>query len=202
MSERKSNYDIQADSARELFIKWDQEHMISRFGLEHDKDFLYMDFFSEKYMIRRSTGEVVLEGSGEPADFHALMSIYDVLCYSKEGAAISGEWRALKNLSPHSNFGASGRSLHQREAEKLSGKLEKLKLVCESLGGNPETKADAGYRFDAFTFMPLIFQFWEGDEEFPPSVNFLMDANTMDFIRFETAWYVAGHLLRMINRSM
>ena len=202
MSERKSNYDIQADTARELFTKWDQVHMISRFDLEHDNDFLYIDFFSDKHKINRRTGEVVLAGSGKPADFHAVMSIYDVLCYSKEGAAICGEWRALKNLSPHSNFGASGRSLYQREAEKLSGRLDKLRQVCEILGGRPETKADAGYRFDAFIFMPIIFQFWEGDEEFPPSVNFLFDENTLDFIRFETAWYVAGHLLQLISKSM
>ena len=201
MSERKSNYDIQADTARELFLDWDQEKMISRFGLEHDQSFLYIDFFGETHKIDRKTGEVFLI-NGDEASFSAVMSIFDVLCYAKDGAVLSGEWRTLHTLSPHSNFGASGRTLHKREEQLFSGKTERLHEICHELGGTAATKADVGYIFDAFTFLPMLFQFWEGDEEFSPKLSFLFDSNTLDFMRFETAWYVAGQLIRLIEKRL
>lgn len=202
MSERKSNYTIQAEAARADFIQWDQEKMIRRFGLAHDGEVLYIDFFGERHSIDRRTGRVLRCADGKEAVFEAVMSIYDVLCNTGEMAYISGEWRTLQNLSPHSNFGASGKSMYTREAEVFSGRLEELKKACEALGGAPATKADAGYVFDAFAFLPVLFQFWEGDEEFPPQVSFLFDRNTMDFMHFETAWYVAGYLLDMISRTL
>lgn len=202
MRERTSNYAIQAESARAAFIKYDQEKMIRRFGLEHDDAFLYIDFFGKRHSINRWTGEVLCLADDKRAMFEAVMSIYDVLCNAKELAYISGEWRSLQNLSPHSNFGASGKSMYKREAQALSGRLEEIKKACEDLGGAPSTGADAGYIFNAFPFLPVLFQFWEGDEEFPPRLRFLFDKNTMDFMHFETAWYVAGYLLNRISERL
>ena len=202
MSQIMSNYTKQAESAREYFLKWDQAEMIRRFNLEHDGEFLYIDFFGEPYSILRSTGEVLFRNSGRRASFHSVMSIYDILCYSKPGARLSGEWQTLNNLSAHSNFGASGRSPHLETAKRYSGKASGLTQACAALGGHEATKADAGFYFDAFSFLPVIFQFWAGDEEFDPKINFLFDSNTLDFIHFETAWYVAGRLLELIDGAL
>lgn len=201
MSERTSNYDLMAEAARLEFLKWDQEQVISKLKVEHDDDFIYIPFFDQRHSISRSDGHVIRLSDGNPAGFNAVMSIYDALCYSKPGAMISGEWKTLRNLSPHSNFGASGKDMHRQKAEKYSGQVEQLKKACESLGGRPESKADVGYRLNVFPFLPMLFQFWEGDEEFSPKLSFLFDANTMDFIHFETAWYVADALLQLLDKK-
>ena len=118
------------------------------------------------------------------------------------GACLSGQWQTLNNLSVHSNFGAVGRSPHLETAKQYSGKVSELTRACTALGGRASTKADVGFLFDAFPFLPIIFQFWDGDEEFDPKINFLFDSNTLNYIHFETAWYVADHLLELVDKNI
>ena len=193
-----SNYTIQAESARVDFLKWDQGEMIKRFDLEADEHFMYISFFGEKHSIDRLSGKVCCAAENVPAGFYAIMSIYDVLCCSKAGAFLSGQWQTLTGLSAHSNFGSSGRNPFGLAAKKLSGNISKLKDVCTRLGGQEATKADAGFVFDAFPFLPVAFQYWEGDDEFDPRIRLLFDKNTLDYIHFETAWYIAEYLLDRI----
>ena len=197
---RGNNYTKQMESARKYFLHWDQEKIIKSFDLEHDGEFIYVKFFGSRYGVNRSTGTVL---RGEIlASFEEAMSIYDALCYRKEGAALTGEWRTLKNLSPHSNFGSSDSDFFGRAAQNCAGRIEGLRAACLSLGGRESTKADVGFQFEAFPFLPIVFQFWDGDEEFAPRISFLFDAGTLDFIHFETAWYVSGYLMELIEAAM
>lgn len=199
---RQNNYTIAATAARAEFLKYDQDRMIRRFALDHDDERLYIAFYGTRYSINRETGEVLRCADGAPAGFNAVLSIYDVLCYGKENAHLSGEWQTLSNLSPASNFGASGRNLFTRVLAQFSGRVEALRAACVALGGRTSTRADVGFEFSAFPFLPIVLQFWEGDEEFEPRMNFLFDANTLDYIRFETAWYVADHLLSLLEAHL
>ena len=194
-----NNYTTQAESARVDFLKWDQEKMIKRFNLKADDHFMYIDFFREMHSIDRHSGKVYSAAKNVPAGFYAIMSIYDVLCCSKAGAYLSGQWQTLTGLSAHSNFGSSGRNPFGLAAKKLSGNIGNLKDVCIRLGGQEATKADAGFVFEAFPFLPVVFQYWDGDDEFEPRIRFLFDKNTLDYIHFETAWYIVEHLLDRIN---
>ncbi|MCL2111511.1 MAG: DUF3786 domain-containing protein [Clostridiales bacterium] len=196
-----NNYSIQAEAARAGFVKWDQDAMISRLGLEADDSHMYIEFFQERHSIDRLNGKVFRCAAGTPAGFNATMSIYDVLCCSKAEAFLSGEWQTLENLSPHSNFGSSGKNLFGSAAKRLSGDIEGLRGACTILGGREATKADAGFAFDVFPFLPTVFQYWDGDDEFEPRIKFLFDANTLDYIHFETAWYIAEHLIGLIEKE-
>jgi hypothetical protein len=200
MAEKTNNYLIQAESARIEFLKWDQTTMISRFSLDNDSSFLYIPFFGERHSINRQTGRV-MRCNENAVSFNALMSIYDVLCNTKPGAFLCGTWEALCNLSPHTGFTASGNDLFSETAKKLGGKVDAVKSACVKLGGLKATKADAGFMFNAFPFFPIIFQFWDGDDEFEPRINLLYDKNALDYIHFETAWYIAGHLIEVIERT-
>lgn len=198
----QTNHDIQVKAVRSEFLKWDQAVMTARFNLKSDSARIYIRFFGTEYSIDRETAEVLRVTGGEPAGFNEVLSIYDVLCDTKDGAHLSGEWQTLANLSPHSNFGSSRGSLYGTEEKRLAGKTAELRRACAALGGQEQTKADVGFRFDAFDFLPIIFQFWDGDDEFEPRINFLFDSNTLDYMHFETAWYVAGHLLDLIRREL
>ncbi len=190
---KPNNYAVQAERARELFLGYEQSGLIAKRGLEFDEEFIYIDFFRERHSIDRHTGRILRE-SGLEAGFNAVMSIYDAVCYSKPEAMLSGEWKTLHSLSPHSNFSSS---------EMLGTPfedMEKLSTACIKLHGRKATKADVGYEFDAFSFLPVIFQFWEGDDEFPSRLNILFDAKTLDFIHFETAWYVADYLINSLKK--
>lgn len=196
----KSNYEIQVENSASLFLTYDQEAMIKRFGLEYDADYFYLEYFGSRYRVERKTG-LVSRRDGRTAGFNEAMTMYDVLCCSKDGATLSGEWIVLECLHPSSNFG-SGKSLFDSFAEALSGRIDDLKVACEKLGGEPLSKADVGYTFEVFPFLPVLFQFWEADEDFGAGVKFLFDTNTLDFLHFETAWYAADHLISLLKDEM
>lgn len=196
----KNNYEIQVEQSAQLFLTYDQQPMIERFNLKYDKDFLYIVYFGTQYRIDRKTG-VVSCMDGRIANFNEAMTIYDVLCCSKDGATLSEEWVLLGSLHPSSNF-TSENSMFDKFARLLSGRMDELKKACEKLCGTPLTKADVGYAFDAFPFLPMVFQFWDADEDFEASVKFLFDTNTLDFLHFETAWYVVSHLTDLIKSEM
>jgi len=198
-----NNYAKQAEQARELFLKWDQSKVKLRVGITADDNFLYVDFFNEHFKVNRLDGEVLRCGEiDEKADYNPVMIIYDVLCNSKSGATLSGEWSQVENLSPHSNFGSKDDSLYSPSGKYFSGKVELLRKACENLGGFDTGKSDAGFMFNVFPFLPMIFQFWEGDEEFSPRVVFLFDKKTLEFCCFESAWFIAAHLVELIRTEM
>lgn len=196
----KSNYEIMVEQSARQFLEYDQKVMIARFDLLHDAQTISIDFFGSRYHISRETGEVT-RSDGTSAKFNEVLSIYDVLCYSKEDAHLSGEWITITSLHPQSNFGSTN-SLYSRLEELFEGRVDELKEACETLGGIQTTKSDIGYQFQAFPFLPIIFQFWDKDEDFGGKINYLFDVNTLDYLHFETAWYVADHLGCLLKEQM
>ena len=53
------------------------------------------------------------------------------------------------------------------------------------MGSRPFPYGDAGFLVPAFEKVPLQVIFWDGDEEFPASVNLLFDRNIIRFIHPE-----------------
>ena len=66
-------------------------------------------------------------------------------------------------------------------------------LVSEIL--DKEDPIEGAYTLDVFDFFPGCVRFWDADEEFPASLQFLWDANALDFLYYETLWYVMGEVL-------
>ena len=197
----KSNHEIQVEQAAKRFLEYDQTHMIERFALPHTDETIAVTFFSAEYLINRSTGVITRALDGSAAGFREALSIYDLLCYSKEGAALSGQWAPLSSL--HSNVAIThSNSLLSFSSTNFSGHILELRAACEQLGGIPFAKSDAGYCFAAFDCLPIVFQFWEGDDDFPSRMSVLFDSNTLDFIHYETGWYIAGQLLSLIEGAM
>ena len=94
---------------------------------------------------------------------------------------------------------ASG--VHDGRAARYDGHVEQLKKACVSLGGKPYFPGDAAFVFHVFPFLPLVFQFWESDEEFPPVLKFMWDENVLDYLRFETLYYVMGDFLDALDQA-
>ena len=199
MTERKSNYELQAESVRELFLQWDQAEMIERFDLRYDEMSLYIEFFRETFAVNRDTGVITKAESGEAAGVNAVMSICDMLCDARDDARLTGEWRMLQALSPHSNFRTDAANHYSATAKRLEPHLAQVERMCETLGERIDGKADIEYRVEAFPFLPMIFRFWCGDEDFDAKADFMFDAGTLSYVHFETAWYIAGHFVELLQ---
>ena len=77
-----------------------------------------------------------------------------------------------------------------------------FRKACMALGGTPVAMGDLGFVFPLFSDLTLILKFYRADEDFPAAVTLLWDENTLQYIFYETAFYIAGHLLSTITEEM
>lgn len=204
----QSNYEIMKVQMQKEFLKYDQQTMIQKFQLYHDEEYLYIRFIGRDYRINRFSG--VVEWSENQwktchaADYNEVMTIYDVLCYSKENCRLSGNFTPVNGLksvvktSKNSTGGSLFRSMEQYFDQNFQG----LKNACEKLGGKPEKIGDLSYRLLLFDFLPVILQFWQSDDEFPACLKLMWDENVLDFMHYETTWFAASHLWKRLKEEM
>lgn len=208
MKKPTSNYDLQVDIARKIFLEYDQERLIRKFRLEADEDFLFLTYLNTPCRISRTTGAVeewLRGGWQECRNFSTVMTIYDLLCYHKGETmpALFGQWCTV------GTFVVTGVTQTGTFTKKFAGFVdehrEKLREACEKLGGVLQPRmagADVTCRFPVTPFFPVLLQFWESDEEFPAKLLLLWDRNADSFLHFETTFYLQGDLLERLKREM
>ncbi len=74
--------------------------------------------------------------------------------------------------------------------------MDEARALCRSWGGIEQKQGDVSFIVPLFDFFPVWLQFWAGEEELGigPKLNCLWDANTLDFMFYETTWYARGYL--------
>ena len=193
-----SNYDQMLALGQRLFLEWDQGEMIRRYRLEADERYLYLRFLGQRYRIHRSSAAVENLDQQRPAGFNASLSIFDYLCRDNVLPGMSGQWRAVNALKHTGQSNPSASNFHQRHAVRMQDHIPALREALHRLALAPFPQGDAACVFDVFPGFYAVFQFWEGDEEFPPSVHFLWDDNALSYLRFETLFYVMGEFLELL----
>ncbi len=208
MNQTKSNYDLQVDIAKGIFLEYHQDTLIRKFHLEADACWIYLRYLNTPCRISRKDGGIEEYTTGvwkECRSFSTVMTIYDLLCYHKgeNAPTLSGDWCSV------GNFVVTGvtdtETFTRKYAAKFDGRLEELKAACENLGGvlQPQMAgADLTCRFNVTSFFSVLLQFWEGDDEFPPKLMLLWDRNTDKFLHFETTFYLQGDLLERLWNDM
>lgn len=202
---RKSNYDMMAEQVRELFLQYDQQIMIDKFNLKCDAEYLYPVFLGTEYRVNRVNGEVTyLTETGEQlAGYNEVMSIFDMLCYSGDRpVSLSGGWESMGNLSGMKGGTHKEGGVLSGAADYFSGKTEQLAAACTALGGKPGEKGDVSFIIPVFDFFPVYFQFWEADDEFPAQISFFMDRNALQFVHYETLWFMLSFLVGRLKRDV
>lgn len=202
----ESNYTIMRNRMRGEFVKYDQEKMIRKFSLEQDETFIYIEFISRKYRIHRQNGVVEWSDDGfqtaAEADYNESMTIYDVLCNSKEDCHLAGKFCPSSMLKGTVHSFGSGGNLFNKAAEEFDGKRKELEYACDILGKRIDMNGDVAAELYPFPFLPMILQFWESDDEFPANIKFMFDENILDYMHFETTFFMRGHLLKRIREIM
>lgn len=207
MSDIYSNYDKMKHSMTTVFLQYNQEKMIQKFALEADQNYLYLDFIRRKYRIARNSGIIQWSDNhfqtANEADYNEVMTIYDVLCYSKENCHLAHEFVNINslssikggNLSPSDNF-------FQNQSSFFDGKVSQLDTACRTLFGKKLEKGDVAYQLDLFSFLPVIIRFWESDDEFPATLQILVDKNTLDYMHYETLMFALTHLFYRLKENL
>lgn len=202
-----SNYEKTKNSMAEKFLQYDQEIMARKFGLYQDDKYLYIRCLNRSYRISRKTGQVTWSDDGflteRKADYNEAMTIYDVLCCSEDNCCLTGEWVNIGSLSAiRAGNLKKGTDFFRDAAEPFAGKTEALSRSCEALGGKKLEKGDVAYQFQLFPFLPVILRFWDFDEEFPASMQILVDKNILKYMHYETLMFAVSHLLHRLKVEM
>ena len=207
MEKPVSNYDLQVDIAKRIFMEHDHQRLLHKFELEANDSWIYLTYLNTPCRISRENGgieEFIDAGWRECRSYDTVMTIYDILCYQKGDVApaLSGQWCTVGNFIVTGITQADG--FARKYAELFDGHLTQFKAACEQMGGEVLPRmagADLTCRFWATPFFPVLLQFWEGDEDFSPKLMLLWDSNTPSFLHFETTFYLQGDLLeRLMHR--
>ena len=202
--ERTDNYQVQAQQAKARFLTYDQSEIIRRLHLDADDSFLYLPMLSRRHRICRKTGDTEKETPSGWADANRhseVMTVLDLLCDSRPDRFLTGRWKAM---------GAFGLMFHQNLlegqkdpwAEFFEANPDRFRRACLALGGAPFPQGDIAYAIELFDGLPVLVQLWFGDEEFPASLRFLWDENSLQYLKYETMWFAKGLLLERIKEEM
>ena len=207
MEKIKSNYEIMKERMAERFLTYDQEGIIRKLSLRADEEYLYLTFLSFGYRVNRRNGGIQwfdrTAGRWREAQYNDAMTIYDLLCCSKEDGRASGQYVMLQNLvSVASGTMFAGKGILEQEAKGLDHRDEELAAACERLGGSREKTGDVAYKIPVWENLCVIFRFWNSDEEFPAQVQFLCDRNMLDFMHYETAWFLVSHIILLLKQDL
>lgn len=189
---RKDNYAITAEAARQRFTTYDLAKIISKTPLSHDGQYLYLAVLDRTCRIEKTTGKMAWsapDGWEETAQFHDLLTIFDYLCDGRENRRTAGQMKSMASFGQafHTGLLEGG---EPTELEKTIDKNPKLfQNACLKLGGIPFPTGDLAYTLHFFPDLPMTVQFWHSDEDFPPQLRYLWDAAATDFIRYETMFY-------------
>ena len=198
-----NNYEIAFRRAEQEFLKFDQDEMIRGSDLRFDEEYLYITFFYASYRIDRKTGYAerqIDENTWRHCNYSEGMGIFDLICEPTPFRQLSGE---MVDNGYFAKVGfPSGRSMFQDYADRFSDHIEKFSEVCLAMGAEPWGKSDAGFRFKITDFFPMVLLLWEGEEGIPAAMSVLWDKNMTDFLHFETAQFIIGHVLEEINIAM
>lgn len=198
------NYLLQARSAKQRFLSYDQQKLIQKFCLEWDETFLYATLLGRKYRLCRQTGDMDCLTDGGWADgnsYEEVMTLLDLLCDSRDDRFIVGRWKSMESfgLMFHQNLLQDERD---PLAERFDREPEALRKAGLAIGGKPQAGADIAFVFEVFDGLPIVLQFWHGDEEFTPRIRWLWDENARMYIRYETMYFAVGLLRRRILERM
>ena len=196
------NYLLSRDRAQAYFLQFDQESLIRIWKLKYDAAYLYVNFLGRPYCICRKSGCVTRLWDGVSAGFEEVLSIFDLLCHEGEGKYLSGRYAPVNSLKGRPPTAGVATNFYYSVADRFDKDTDAFRTACLALGGTPVALGDMGFCFPVFEDLTVILKFYHSDADFPASITLLWDENMLQYIFYETVFYIAGFLLGIIQESM
>jgi hypothetical protein len=185
-----NNYEKMLSDACRRFTTYDMTTLAQRPGVEDLGEVLKTCFLGETVLLRKKDGQITI--GGRLADFGETLSILDWLCDGKPDAKAAECYCTVGSL-PGVYVGGSGLMMSGgRLAAQIDAAPQAFRGCCEAMGGREVALGDLGFEIPIFPDLSAQLKFYHGDEEFPPQLTFLWDQNMLQFVRYETVYYIAG----------
>ncbi|MDO4616158.1 MAG: DUF3786 domain-containing protein [Lachnospiraceae bacterium] len=194
MDMKKTKDEIQWEMIQNRFLSYDQEKFIRIFNLEHDEDQILITFLGRDYKINRKTG-LMFDGERQ-ASIDETVSVYELLTNSEHAPVLTGKWESVASLCTNTTDTSLGRYIEY--LKPFQDNIELMQSTLISMGAEPQKKGDVSAILTVFPNVPVWFQYWAADDEFPASIQFLFDAGIAEHFRWSLLW----NLMTMITDRM
>ncbi len=203
---KQKNYQQAFDLARTALKEMDLQERAERAGANYsrgkDGEKIRIPFFSESYEIHLPQVDFYSLSQKAVSLVSRVLMLHYLL--QSDGTPVSGRWVAYKEVPGALLYGAVFARRVTEPLEKKFGRSARLfREAGLRLGGEPGPTGDASLFLRVFPRVPLYLVLWEGDEEFPPKVQFLFDSTVHHYLPLEDmvvlGQMAAGRLIRQLT---
>lgn len=194
------NYCAMQEAARKWFLTYESATFCNKKGVSPSKNRITVNFLGENADISLQTGTITF--SDREAGFGEALCLYDWLCDGRQDALPSGDFAPVSSL-PGVMVRGNGLTIDTCAlAQQATENPAAFEDACTSMGGVRRQMGDISYEIPLFSDLTALIKFYYADEEFPASLVLLWDKHILQYIRYETVYYLAGCLLRRLERAM
>jgi len=203
---KQKNYQQTFDLACETIKRMNLEERAEKAGAGYQKtengEEVTFHFFSEPYQIQFPLIEFTSSSKKTISLVTRILLLHYLL--RADGTPLTGKWVGYKDI-PGGLLYASvfARRVTDPLVRKFGESAKWFREIGMALGGSNGGIGDASFVIQAFPYLPVQYVLWEGDEEFPASVQILFDASVDHYLSLEDI-VVLGQVAtgRLIHRSM
>jgi hypothetical protein len=202
---KQKNYRQSFDLACSSIQGMNLQDRANKAGANYEKgkggEKITIHFFSEPYHIQFPQIEFYSPSKQVVSLVTRILLLHYLI--RADGYPLTGKWVAYKDI-PAGFLYASvfARRVTDPLQRRFGKSARSFKETGIRSGGEPVEIGDASFILHAFPYVPLQYVLWEGDEEFPPSIQLLFDAAVDHYLTLEDI-VVLGQVTtgRLINRS-
>jgi len=202
---KQKNYQQSFELACASLKEMDLEERAKKAGADYQKGEdgakIIIDFFSEPYHIHFPQIEFYSPSKKTVSLVTRILLLHYLI--RADGSPLTGKWVGYKDIPGGLLYaGVFARRVIEPLVRKFGNSAKWFKEIGKKLGGKSVEVGDASFILHAFPFIPLQYVLWEGDEEFPPSVQLLFDASVDHYLSLEDI-VVLGQMAtgRLIHQS-
>jgi len=135
-----------------------------------------------------------------PPFFQAMLMYY---FDSPNALSVTGKWISFGDLPDGRVYQSAFQDNTGNLLVKTFGlNIASLQKACENLAGVALSGyGDAAYAIQALPRIPIMINYWQGDEDFPSTCKLLFDETVSHFLPTEACAILGGMLARKVVRS-
>jgi hypothetical protein len=134
-----------------------------------------------------------------PLPFQAVLAYY---FYTSDGARLTGQWVSFADLPDGRMYSQAFQGYSGEELVKIFRlDVNAFRIACEKGGGVATSTGDAAYIFYALPRLPLLVNYWCGDEDFPSSCKILFDSSVSHYLPTDVCAILGSMLTRKLIKN-
>jgi len=196
-------FDLACVSIREKDLKERAEKAGAGYEKDQDGEKVLVRFFSDPYTIRFPQIEFYSPGKRTVSLVIRVLLLHYLL--KADGCPLIGKWVAYKDIPGGLLYaGVFARRVTEPLVKKIGKSAKLFGEIGVKFGGKSGGVGDASFNLSAFSRIPIQYVLWEGDDEFPPSVQLLFDSSVDHYLPLEDivvlGQITTGRLISLSNR--